>query len=650
LNSKTAALVAFLFLFGFSGALSAQSDTDEKNPDTASEDDDEEAGDLETEEEDDNLGTSTSVEDEKFEEDTEDDDVVEPLALETPKKIDTSALGGLDPEEYLTRENVVDEDKIALQAVEEWTDREFQLLDIHGYFRVRPELYHKFHIRGDDAIFGRPMVQQIDETSSGYIGEDCRDDEGQWKSCSNSSLAGANMRFRIEPTFNASEVVKVKSQIDFLDNVMLGSTPRYYQNYENYRNLDGSTSVGIGQTQGWNMGPPDSSDMVVVRRAWGEVMTHFGQLRFGRMGDHWGLGMLHNDGNGIDSDFGDSVDRITFLARINDWILAPAIDFPNQGISSVDATGRPFDVSQLDDAYQLSGIFAYKQDEEDQAAALKDGNWIINTGLYFTYRWQVLSLALEEVEDDGVTSLEPRFYRRDMWSICPDFWFQFLYDTFHLEIEFALIYGRLGNSDVAQENFDDAHELTLVQYGGVLQVDYGLLSDQLRLGLEIGFASGDENVEGLRAPANYDQINGMDDTYSVFSFNPAYNTDLILYHHILGSISQSYYFHPWLAYDFVKNTMGKKIGIRADIIYSRAVWTKSTINDGSANLGVELNGQFYYSSDHFYAALKYGVLFPLKAFEGMPDVETSDDSLNLYKDVSDLDIPQTLQLMLGITF
>ena len=40
------------------------------------------------------------------------------------------------------------------------------------------------------------------------------------------------------------------------------------------------------------------TNAVSVRRVWAEVTTPFGQLHFGRMGSHWGLGMFHNEGNG----------------------------------------------------------------------------------------------------------------------------------------------------------------------------------------------------------------------------------------------------------------------------------------------------------------------------------------------------------------
>ncbi|MCP4599529.1 MAG: TIGR04551 family protein [Proteobacteria bacterium] len=634
-------------------------EADKKAPDTPEtssgeqEEGDENKADIEEdteknkEESDEQGGESTEDVDEMDEEGEEDEeDEEEPLELDTPKTadLDMSALGEIDPEKELAEGGAIDEDVAAANVSEDWTERELDILEIHGYFRLRPELYHKFYIRNDEALYDTPM------TRSGQYredeGNDCRDGDTR-KVCKNNTLAGANLRFRLEPTLNVSEEVWVKAQIDFLDNVMLGSTPRFWQNW----GLVEKEMVEAGRVQGWDMGAPDSSDMVVVRRAWGEVLTPFGQLRFGRMGDHWGLGMLHNSGNGLNQDFGDSVDRIMFAAKINDWLIAPAFDFPNEGVSASDASGRPFDVSQLDDAYQLVGIVAYKHDKEEQLAMIRRGDWLINTGLYFTYRWQVLSFE----EDTGAEVSEgDRFFRRDMWSIIPDFWFQFLYDTFHLELEAALVYGELGNPDRNLTDFGDAQALTLIQSGGVIQVDYGLLSDSLRLALEFGFAMGDNGVEGLRAPATYDQLNNpTDNTYTAFSFNPAYNTDLILYHHILGSVSQSYYAKVWLRYDFLKSAMGRQLGIQVDALYSRAVFAKSTINNDTGNIGVELAAQASYQSDDgFFAGVQYGVLFPLGVFKGTPewDEEGGMEEESPFMTDMDLSIPQTIQILLGITY
>jgi len=586
-------------------------------------------------------------------EEDEDEGAAEPLELKPMKdpstvELDMSALGEMDPQKDLQKSAAED---ASAQPAQDWTDRAMELFELHGYFRVRPELYHKFYVRNDDAVFQRPAEQRYDSTSDpeGYMGEDCREDDGSYHSCNQPTLAGANMRLRLEPTINVSEEVWIKTQIDFLDNVMLGSSPASYQDYGS----DDSTTIDRYSVQGYNMGPPSSEDMIVVRRAWGEVLTPIGQIRFGRMPDQWGLGMLHNAGNGIDQDFGDSVDRLMFAVKINDWMLAPAFDFPNEGRSFTSASGLPFDAAQLDDAYQLTGIVAFKHDEEEQRAMLKRGDLVVNTGLHFQYRTQVLSFEYSETddEDDDDTTDGYHFFRRAAWNITPDLWFQLLYKTFHLEIEAALIYGEVGNPDRDVDNFDDAQQLTLVQWGGIVQADYGLLSDQLRIGLEVGFASGDKDVEGVYSPTNFDQTNNRGSSkFTAFSFNPAYTNDFILYHNLLGAVSQSVYFRPWVGYDFLRSAMGKKLGIRFDVIYARAMYEESTISDNSANLGVELDGQvMYVSADNFHAALKYGVLFPLGGFKGTYDADGEGDLYQEHED-NDLTIPQTLQVLLGVSF
>jgi len=43
--------------------------------------------------------------------------------------------------------------------------------------------------------------------------------------CPKRTLSGANMRLRLEPTINVAETVRVHSQVDIFDNLVLGSTP-----------------------------------------------------------------------------------------------------------------------------------------------------------------------------------------------------------------------------------------------------------------------------------------------------------------------------------------------------------------------------------------------------------------------------------------
>src|SRR4029077_10025826 len=63
---------------------------------------------------------------------------------------------------------------------------------------------------------------------------------------------------------------------------------------------------------------------IQIKRAWGEVALPLGILKFGRMPNQWGMGILYNAGgadpiNGgynYDADYGDTVDRASFSLLI----------------------------------------------------------------------------------------------------------------------------------------------------------------------------------------------------------------------------------------------------------------------------------------------------------------------------------------------
>jgi len=61
-----------------------------------------------------------------------------------------------------------------------------------------------------------------------------------------------------------------------------------------------------------------------------------GEIRFGRMPFHWGLGMMFNSGDGYDDDAQSTVDRVQIMSGIKplDLYFTAAWDFPNEGITS----------------------------------------------------------------------------------------------------------------------------------------------------------------------------------------------------------------------------------------------------------------------------------------------------------------------------
>ncbi|HEY6876428.1 MAG TPA: hypothetical protein VI299_00335, partial [Polyangiales bacterium] len=102
--------------------------------------------------------------------------------------------------------------------------------------------------------------------------------------CGKHGQVSGDMRMRLKPEIHLSDDVRVKAWIDVLDNVGLGT---------------------LGYGPGAQPADFNSGNAIKARRMWGEARNRdIGELRFGRMGADWGLGILDNGGDryGIDSD------------------------------------------------------------------------------------------------------------------------------------------------------------------------------------------------------------------------------------------------------------------------------------------------------------------------------------------------------------
>src|SRR6185437_3658463 len=280
--------------------------------------------------------------------------------------------------------------------------------------------------------------------------------------CTDNTQAGANMRFRINPELHISDNLRVMAQIDMLDNLVLGSTPEGYYNTPTGVGYQaaargGYTPLGAFSTTQWapTAGVNSTQNSITVKRAWGEFMTPVGMLRFGRMPSHWGLGMVANSGDGYDSDWQSTADRIMFITGIKslDLYFAGMWDFANEGLASntfSQQQGQPYDLGQLDDVNQFGLVAVRRRDPELQRLDLAHGLPVFNGGMYFIYRNQVLAQdqggsassattnpSLGQTSDNYSSGLS----RRGAWAVIPDLWLQFLYKKFRFEAEGAMIYG-----------------------------------------------------------------------------------------------------------------------------------------------------------------------------------------------------------------
>jgi uncharacterized protein (TIGR04551 family) len=582
---------------------------------------------------------------------------------------------------------------------EDWWSHARPIFEFHGYFRTRAQLFHNFALgRRDDpnnALYPQPTDNQYDTIAGNMTGSTvgpvlCTSDEsdapaaamGALRGCRSRTQAGANLRFRLNPELHVSDNLRVLSQIDMLDNVVLGSTPEGYglgpANGGGYEVLPRGGYLPNGYLDSTQT-PPESGvngleDSLRVKRAWAEYTTPVGEVRFGRMPNHWGLGMLYNSGDGYDDDAQSTVDRLMFASGIKllDLVIAGMWDFPNEGATTrlPYAGSEAYDRGQLDDVSQYGLILMRSKSPELTKLELSRGNLVLNTGLYLTYRDQQLANDQPGNAGEGanVPGVQPAtlanngYTRRGLSMWTPDLWVQLLYKKLRVEAEFAAIIGSVESTSLDANNnadFDAGQqsERKLRQYGFAFELQQKLVEDRLRLTFKSGWASGDPDAFDPDAAGNLipgeneTQVN--DDTISTFRFHPSYKVDGILNRYILQRIQGAYYFNPSLDYDFTRDPNGQRLGGGINIVWTRASELVQTPGH-SEDLGLELGGSLYFQSKDgalnddptqaggFFAQLQYSVLFPL---DGLGYQAFTKQELGV-----DTSAAQMLRLYLGVLF
>ena len=547
---------------------------------------------------------------------------------------------------------------------EDWWSHARPMFEIHGYYRVRAELFHNFALGRQDvpteALWNQPIDRGYqDRTGTFHQVPLCYKDPASPKAgstvgCSNKSQSSANMRFRLDPELHISDNLRIVTQIDLLDNLVLGSTPanRYTTVGQGGATVNGGANPyvplgGFATTQDVpSAGQNGFSDSIRVKRAWGEYTTPVGVFRFGRMANHWGLGVLANAGDGYDSDWQSNVDRIMFITGIKplDLYFAGAWDFPNEGATSAVASergGQPYDLGQLDDVNQYVLTVVRRVNPDIAKQELARGKVVVNGGLFAVYRSQYLANdeagapGRDQVPGQGYAGLQEGLARRNAHAFIPDLWAQVRYRKFRFEMEALTVQGSLENTGTTGgdgSNFKGSAKgagngWNLRQYLIATQTELRAVEDKLKVQFGFGWASGDPDVgegpqglspKGLRLQPQLTN----DRTFSMARFHPDYRVDLILFRNILTRVQGAYYFRPSVDYDFIRNVSGQKVGGGAAIIWSRASEFVQTPGH-KRDLGVELDLSVYYQSKDgslndspdkmggFYTMMQYGVLFPL---------------------------------------
>lgn len=513
-------------------------------------------------------------------------------------------------------------------SVEQWEDdwqllepQQRALVELDGYFRLRAMALQKLRFGTGVALEPDPIGPRYPAASDGEA-----------------NFTGANMRFRLRPTINITDQVQIVSTVDLLDNLVLGSTPRVPP-------TAGLAPVNILTTD--QQAPEETASVltnsVVITSAFGRVTALNEQLaiRFGRMRDHWGLGMLANDGSCLDCDFETVVDRISLTLDFADHLFTPMYTWSSSG-----PLARPFgnfteqaiDAVTWDDVHEY-GLRVQRVDSEREIEErLVDGETVLNYGGWVNWRRQFRGLDegyWARAEDDPLAAVEDgtdNFTRRDAEVVLGDLYVELFQGQFHMGAEAAFLYGLF--KDRFQTSDGPVRETDMLQFGATLELDYDFAGqyDGLSLGFNSGAASGDP-APGFGALDATDTQRGPDGTpqgdtvINNFQFAPAYHVDLLLFRRIIGTVTDAWYVRPSVSYSFDNDISGTFAAV-----YSQALNPESTPGD-AAPLGVELDAELAYGlgdaleEDGFKASLVGGVLWPLGGMRNLslPEGEQSGE-------------------------
>ena len=367
------------------------------------------------------------------------------------------------------------------------------------------------------------------------------------------SIAYANHWMNLRPTWQISNKVSLHAQMDMLYFQNFGTTPiTYIDPAWSNASLSFSDSVR------------SPGNEINISRAWAEVNSDIGLIRFGRMPVHWGSGMVFNAGNKPTQFVGDTADRIQYSKQFAPVFVLAAIESRNSGYVS---TGNN----------SIAGTLS-----------LYYANERISGGLY--------NVIAKETNTDGTAT--------KFTQLTTDGYFGADFGALDVQAELALQYG---SGDLP----NGLDEITQLAFGGTL--DAQLKMEEIQVGLQAGYASGDSDLN--------------DKKYKQFVFDRNFDISLMLFDQVMptlapinptasngglelsaarvgNGISNALYAQPRVSYQLTPTFRPE---FRA--LFARTVALPDS-EAGNTNYGVELNANLYYQPlEKFELRGQLGYLF-----------------------------------------
>ena len=241
-----------------------------------------------------------------------------------------------------------------------------------------------------------------------------------------------DQRLQLRPTLTINDRIAIHLQADLLRNVLSGQNlvvedpllhvTRFRAGSSTdyvIQNLDlGSTRFATGnifqEVSSSTGADGEEVPQFQLTRVWGDVFLPFGRLRFGRMPASFGMGLVFNDGLGLDDDYGDTFDRFMFSTAIGP--VVPAIGYDR--MASGDITSGWSDVHQVflnanyaGDPISAGGQFAFRTQSSTRSKVYILDGWLKSVykgftveaegGLFQGATTQVSKRTVEALEEAG---------------------------------------------------------------------------------------------------------------------------------------------------------------------------------------------------------------------------------------------------------
>ncbi len=453
-------------------------------------------------------------------------------------------------------------DKKALRPIQEvpaepQSRRRVQFFELHGYMRMRADLFQKLNLGmapdnnltgADPALqYFQPPAQtdELDPSTGDYQPNQANcfaqlSYQGvnalkQNQRCARrQGISSANMRLRLQPTIHVTDSVKVHMTLDALDNLVLGSTPDSFAGASPWAPIDMYSRTQVSPTPGLN----SFQDSISVKHAYGQIRFGWGlDLKFGRMPNHWGMGIVANDGMGyhrlergdivrmLDTDYGDTVDSVKFsydfgkdarnahtLSVSYDWVsTGPTTSqlFGPQWMSG-NKVGQDLSAERFDNVNQFSISIARRDAPDVLRRKISTGVAVVNYGMMNWIRFQKLDRAIgspgigdglgnngnvdlgdglgrpgaplsngqDDVGgEDGFQNYANLLVQRRAAVWTPDLWLRVNWRTLRFEAELAGVLGRFRHRDLGVLPTDPAFDLDralATQRTKIQQIGYAL--------------------------------------------------------------------------------------------------------------------------------------------------------------------------------